>query len=392
MSTVFVSYSSRDGKRQEFIALLSDLERLKHPVWYDHLLTGGQQWWDEILHQIRECSLFLMVASHEWLASQACRAEREYAAAMRRPMLCVDIDDVESALPASLSIMQVVSYSQRSATAESGTDCLFALHEAMSAMAKVAVPSLPEPLAAAPPVPYAFKFELKQLLEEPELQFSQQRDFLNRVRAQADDQAKSFLLPLLQAFLRRPELTVKAKSDAEDLVERLTRTADGPAPTPDPQAQPDPPDTADDQQDSRSRTMLTPGAKDNFKVRHFHAPGVDVARLSRHLTAWFENQKLEVQSWEGDGEHIVQARSQTWQRAIGAGAALTVVMSTDDATLDVEIGGAKWLDKLAAGGVGMFVLWPAVFTAAFGGWRQYRLPQATFDYIERTLPQCIAAA
>jgi hypothetical protein len=52
---------------------------------------------------------------------------------------------------------------------------------------------------------------------------------------------------------------------------------------------------------------------------------------------------------------------------IGAGVALTVVLWADGDDLAVEIGGAKWMDKAAAGAVAWFVLWPAIIPAAIGG-------------------------
>jgi hypothetical protein len=52
----------------------------------------------------------------------------------------------------------------------------------------------------------------------------------------------------------------------------------------------------------------------------------------------------------------------------------------------VEIGGGKWMDKVAAAGVAWFVLWPALIPATVGGWKQATLPTKTLDYIERMIP------
>jgi hypothetical protein len=51
---VFVSYARRDAQVADL--LRQDIERAKRPVWIDNELTGGQEWWETILSQIRGCS------------------------------------------------------------------------------------------------------------------------------------------------------------------------------------------------------------------------------------------------------------------------------------------------------------------------------------------------
>ena len=40
------------------------------------------------------------------------------------------------------------------------------------------------------------------------------------------------------------------------------------------------------------------------------------------------------------------------------------------------------MDKVGAGAVGMFVLWPLAVTTAWGAWQQSQLPKQTFEFIQ----------
>lgn len=387
MPKIFVSYAKADEGRPEFLALLSDLERLRHKVWHDTMLTGGQPWWQRILQEIRDCSLFVMAGSTSWKTSEACRSEREYAAAVRRPMLCVEIDSIESALPASLATSQVVNYTQRAKSAQTGTDCLFALREALDAISIEEAPPLPEPLPPTPPVPESYRLELQEMLDQGELSFAEQQDFLNRIRFRIDDRASAHLARLLGDFLDRPEVSYRAHQAGEELM-RMLRGKDAEPPPPPPPDNGHTPGRSED--GSHSGTLLTQEVKENLKdVRQFYAPQLDVARMERSLATWLESQNLEVQTYDSGQERLIQARSAKWQRAIGAGTALTVVLWTTDETLNVGVGGAKWIDKAMAGGVGWFVFWPAILPAISGGWKQYHMPQKVFEFVERSLPTCV---
>ena len=49
---VFISYSRSDVER--VAELKRNVEAYGHEVWIDQHLSGGQQWWREILKRIRE--------------------------------------------------------------------------------------------------------------------------------------------------------------------------------------------------------------------------------------------------------------------------------------------------------------------------------------------------
>ena len=74
-----------------------------------------------------------------------------------------------------------------------------------------------------------------------------------------------------------------------------------------------------------------------------------------------------------------------WRNFVGMASSLNIVFHQTGETLTVQIGAGQWIDKIAAGGVSLFVLWPLAITAGVGAWLQLKLPEKVFDYIERRL-------
>ncbi|MFN3930019.1 MAG: zinc ribbon domain-containing protein, partial [Thermoflexus sp.] len=62
--------------------------------------------------------------------------------------------------------------------------------------------------------------------------------------------------------------------------------------------------------------------------------------------------------------------------------ALNVALRREGDKLIVEVGAGKWVDKAVAAGAGVFILWPLLFTAAYGAWQQSQLPKRTFEFIQ----------
>lgn len=106
---IFISYSSRD--REVVSALSADLESAGHEVWYDQELTGGREWWADILHNIRVCDLFIFALSPSSLESDACRLEYQYADDLHKRILPVLVKAVAvPTLPVPLQQLQLVDY------------------------------------------------------------------------------------------------------------------------------------------------------------------------------------------------------------------------------------------------------------------------------------------
>ncbi len=146
---VFISYSREDQRAVD--ALAKDVRTAGPDIWLDTLLTGGQEWWDEILAQIRSADVFVFALSASSAASPLCTSELDYALALGRPLLPVRVGDVDpSSLPVPLAERQWLDYQglkdKRAAEAARSQlrDVLEHLPEA---------PPLPDPLPPAPPPP-----------------------------------------------------------------------------------------------------------------------------------------------------------------------------------------------------------------------------------------------
>ena len=110
MKAIFVSYSRSD---QEPVGrMVAKLQAAGYKVWHDQKLNGGQKWWDNILEEIRGCDVLMCALSAASLESEACRKELEYAVALGKTPIPVQIaDDVHlKNLPQSLSEFNAVDY------------------------------------------------------------------------------------------------------------------------------------------------------------------------------------------------------------------------------------------------------------------------------------------
>jgi hypothetical protein len=118
--------------------------------------------------------------------------------------------------------------------------------------------------------------------------------------------------------------------------------------------------------------------------RSFQAPGVDVMTLARSLAGWLQQQQFEVQSVAlQDGIQVQARQAGGWRKFTGTSAALNISIRRLGDALNVDVGAGQWGDKAAAGAVGMFLLWPLAFTAAYGAWQQNKLPERVFEFIDR---------
>ena len=144
---LFASYSRAD--RESIHPLLNDVEALGYDVWLDEQLSGGQVWWDEILAKIRECDAFLFIVTPSSVDSEACLLELEYAHALNRAVIPVELTDTDPyVVPTALSRHQIVSY---------GAGDKSAMIAVSRALSKVdAARPLPDPEPAPPPLPGSY--------------------------------------------------------------------------------------------------------------------------------------------------------------------------------------------------------------------------------------------
>lgn len=147
MRRIVVSYAREDlPVVQELIGILTGYG---HHVWSDANTRKGSRWWDGICEQVRGCDLLVAVVSPAMLSSKACRAEREYAMQLGKPLLPVVVSPVNvGSLPREVAQIDLFDFTRRDATAGAR------LFTAVSQMPPA--PPLPQrlPTPPAPPLSY----------------------------------------------------------------------------------------------------------------------------------------------------------------------------------------------------------------------------------------------
>ncbi len=216
---VFISYSNQDEAAVR--ALASDLERARQTVWLDQELHGGDAWWQTILQQIRDAEVFVFALSNNSQRSKPCRAELEYARALRIPVLPVQIGQLDGLRAASIADLQIVDYRQRSADA--GIGLVAAVQDAASRRGP-----LPEPLPDPPPIPFEYLLRLGHAIDAPQLNPAEQVGVLAQLRQGLKDEddagARRDIGVLLRNMRRRPDVTYASANE----IDALLATIDAP--------------------------------------------------------------------------------------------------------------------------------------------------------------------
>ncbi|NLX08104.1 MAG: TIR domain-containing protein [Chloroflexi bacterium] len=141
---IFVSYSRLNAKSVK--RLVHDLQVLGHEVWFDQQITGGREWWIDILDRIRACDVFVCSITCESLNSVACMRELEYALSLKKQVLPVLMSKgVDRTLPVSLKMIQYEWYHKR--TIEGYQRLITAIRYMQPNL------PLPNPLPASPEAP-----------------------------------------------------------------------------------------------------------------------------------------------------------------------------------------------------------------------------------------------
>ena len=97
---IFISYSHRNASAAAEIIRSLNLAGFR--VWYDEGLIPGREWDDDVAHIILGCSYFIPLISREYLASNNCRDELNYARDKEKPMMLIYLEDVD--LPAGMEL------------------------------------------------------------------------------------------------------------------------------------------------------------------------------------------------------------------------------------------------------------------------------------------------
>jgi hypothetical protein len=195
-------------------------------------------------------------------------------------------------------------------------------------------------------------------IQEVLLSFKRRDDLLAKIAARLDEAQK--------ALKEKPPVQGKAASAARPEQPPPTHQATAPPATPAYQAAP-----------STAKPAGT-------KSRRYACRRSDSDRLIDDVKRWLDVQGFDLQQMQTEHQGVLLQikRRGGWRDFVGMAAALNIVFTPADDTLNVEIGSGKWLDKAAVGTVSIFILWPLAITAGFGAWDQMKMPDKIFAYIE----------
>lgn len=236
MARIFVSYAR--STRPAVERVVADLRASGHDPFFDNVLAGGQNWWNELLDHIEQCDVFMPVMSGAYLASVPCRLEAEYANRLDRRILPVALEVVSNQLcPAFIAETQWIAYTPT-------REGILELMRGVNADHRVR--PVPKKKPARPPVPISYLTELKDRVESPvSLSRETQLGIVGELRSRLDgDEAD--VLHLLHRLRARPDLYQQVAVDIDALLGSLATAAAGTAsrsvhsPLPPPVQRPEP--------------------------------------------------------------------------------------------------------------------------------------------------------
>jgi hypothetical protein len=267
---VFISYARQN--EPEFEQLVKHLRVLGCDIWYDSLLHGGQDWWEEILRRIADCDTFIAIISRDALSSTACQREFDWAESLDKPVIPIAVESLTFALPTRLLTRQIVDY------ADPRARDLVALRLAGDLAVLPPTPPLADPLPEPPAAPLSHLTRLSNLASQRKtLNPDEQRQILNKLEGalrSEDPEERRGGKDILEMLSRRDDLFA-------DLYREIIRmrTRDSTAPStaarsaPVPQAQlnapPAPADAA-----AREPTFSPTGSGDRLSSSVFAPPEV----------------------------------------------------------------------------------------------------------------------
>src|SRR5438477_12977370 len=108
-------------------------------------------------------------------------------------------------------------------------------------------------------------------------------------------------------------------------------------------------------------------------ARFYKSDNLSIERLATDLEHFFRGQGYQVQQIGNNDQMMVQLKKGSdFESIIGMQAALTVTIQRTGGGVMAAMGQQKWVDKAAVGVAGIVipVLWPLLFTAGVGVFRQ----------------------
>ncbi len=125
-------------------------------------------------------------------------------------------------------------------------------------------------------------------------------------------------------------------------------------------------------------------------ARFYKSDSLNIERLATDLEQFFRGQGYVVQHVGNNDQMMVQLKKGSdFEAVLGMQAALTVTIQRNSGGITVAVGQQKWVDKAAVGvaGFAIPVLWPLLFTAGFGAFRQVNLANQVMNVVDGLVHQ-----
>lgn len=211
----FISY--RSVNRPQVERLVLDIKALGHEVWFDKELTGGKAWWDQIMEQVRACDYVIAALSPEVIKSKPCSEERNYARQLGKTILPVIIASnvIITHFEPELGQIQAIDYSDFD-----NKQAALALARAIDQL-PAPVP-LPVPIPLQPEVPASYLNTLREKVNKRDLSYQEQSAILGDLKRSTQDfDSPRDIIPLIEQFLNRPDISVQINQDAQSFLQTL---------------------------------------------------------------------------------------------------------------------------------------------------------------------------
>ncbi len=130
-----------------------------------------------------------------------------------------------------------------------------------------------------------------------------------------------------------------------------------------------------------------------MNVERVYHTNVPVAELAQALTDHFRAQGFETQVFETtDTRTVVQARKDDlWRQLLGVAYAVTVILSSTDGRLTVQLGGHEWVDTAISAGIALVAVPPVLLGTAYGIWKENQLDQEVWRVIDQRIGAALAS-
>lgn len=99
-SYIFVSYSHKD--KNQVLEVIDKLIKEGHRIWYDEGIDPGTEWDENIANHIENCDGFIAFISTNYINSDNCKDELNFARDLEKDRLLVYLEDVK--LPAGMAM------------------------------------------------------------------------------------------------------------------------------------------------------------------------------------------------------------------------------------------------------------------------------------------------